>query len=84
MQLRVERRMVPTSPGAWWSATLAIALLGIWNLASASRPPHTPLWAQPAALPGRGAGAGVGVCLVDYRFIQRMAVPIYVLNIGWR
>ena len=35
---------------------MAIALLGIWNLASASRPPHTPLWARQLLNLGVGRG----------------------------
>ena len=42
MQLRIERRMVLKIPWGLVGVTLAIALLGIWNLASASRPPLWP------------------------------------------
>ena len=78
MQLRIERRMVPHDSVGADAVTLAIALLGIWNLASASRPPHSPLWARQLLYLGVGRGGRVGVCLMDYRFIQRMAWPIYV------
>src|SRR5262249_46000394 len=80
MLLRVERRMGLKIPWGLVAVPLAIALLGIWNLASASRPPHTPLWARQLLNLGVGVLAGVGVCLMDYRFIQRMAWPIYGLN----
>ena len=38
MQLRIERRMLPHIPWALLGTALLIAFLGIWNLASASRP----------------------------------------------
>jgi rod shape determining protein RodA len=72
--------MVLKIPWGLVAVTLAIALLGIWNLASASRPPHTSLWARQLLNLGVGVAAGVGVCLMDYRFIQRMAWPIYGAN----
>ncbi|RPH66352.1 MAG: rod shape-determining protein RodA, partial [Myxococcaceae bacterium] len=80
MQLRIERRMVLKIPWGLVGVTLAIALLGIWNLASASRPPHTPLWARQLLNLGVGLSAGVLIGLMDYRFIQRMAWPIYAAN----
>jgi rod shape determining protein RodA len=80
--LRIERRMVPHVPWGLVAVTLAIALLGIWNLASASRPPHSPLWTRQTINLGVGLLAALGVCLVDYRFIQRMAWPFYGLNVA--
>jgi rod shape determining protein RodA len=82
MPLRVERRMVPHVPWGLVAAALGISILGIWNLASAVRPPHAPLY------PRQGINLAVGlflaliVCLVDYRFIQRAVVPIYGLNLA--
>jgi rod shape determining protein RodA len=80
--LRIERRMVPHVPWGLLAVTLAIAVLGIWNLASASRPPHSPLWTRQTINLGVGLLAALGVCLVDYRFIQRMAWPFYGVNVG--
>src|SRR4029450_7532552 len=80
IQLRIERRMVLKIPWGLVGVTLAIALLGIWNLASASRPPHTPLWARQLLTLGVGLTAGVVIALMDYRFVQRMAWSIYGLN----
>ncbi|MBN1209609.1 MAG: rod shape-determining protein RodA [Myxococcaceae bacterium] len=81
MQLSIERRMVPHVPWGLIFCVLAIAGLGIWNLASAARPPHSSVWSTQLIYLGVGLGAGLMVCLVDYRWIQRMVVPIYVLNI---
>ena len=44
-----------------------LRLLGIWNLASAARPPHTPLWTSQAIYLAVGLVAALVVCLVDYR-----------------
>ena len=74
--------MVPHVPWGLVAVTLAIAVLGIWNLASASRPPHSPLWTRQTINLGVGLLAALGVCLVDYRFIQRMAWPFYGLNVA--
>ena len=82
MQLRIEKRMVPHIPWGLVFCALAIAALGVWNLASASRPPHAPVWSSQALYVGVGLFAVVCVCLVDYRWIQRMALPIYLLNIA--
>jgi rod shape determining protein RodA len=82
MQLRIERRMVPHVPWGLLFCVLGIAALGIWNLASASRPPHAPVWYSQTLYLGVALGAALVVCLVDYRWIQRMTVPIYVLNIA--
>lgn len=81
MQLRIEKRMLPHLPWGLLFATYVVAGLGIWNLASASRPPHHPVWQSQLLYLGVGTVAAICVCLVDYRFLFRMAVPIYVLNI---
>ena len=59
MQLRIERRMVPHIPWGLVGAALLIAVLGIWNLASASRPPHTPLWTRQSINLGVGPFAAL-------------------------
>jgi rod shape determining protein RodA len=81
MQLSIERRMVPHVPWALIFCILAICGLGVWNLASAARPPHASVWTSQAIYMGIGLGVVLMVCLVDYRWIQRMTVPIYVINI---
>ena len=81
MQLGIERRMVPHVPWGLIGSVLAVSALGIWNLASASRPPHNPVWTNQMINLLVGVAAAIVVCLVDYRFIYRMAVPVYLLDI---
>ncbi|MGA9526314.1 MAG: rod shape-determining protein RodA [Myxococcaceae bacterium] len=73
--------MLPHVPWGLILAALAIAVIGVWNLASAVRAPSSPVWVSQAVYVGIGLVAMLVVCLVDYRFIQRMTVPIYVVNI---
>jgi rod shape determining protein RodA len=79
MQLSIEKRMVPHVPWGLIVCVLAIAGLGIWNLASAAR--GSAIWSTQGAFLGFALFAALMVCLVDYRWIQRMTVPIYVINI---
>ena len=81
MQLRIERRMVSHVPWGLIFCVLAVAGLGIFNLASASRAQSNPVWTSQAGYLGVGVVAALLVCLVDYRVLHRMAVPLYVLNI---
>lgn len=81
MQLRFERRLLPNVPWGTVGCAFAIALLGIWNLASAARPPQTPVWKSQLAYLAFGAVVMVLIGVLDYRFIQRMAVPLYGLNL---
>ncbi len=80
MQLRIEKRMVPHIPWGLLGVTVVMSLLGLWNLASASRPPHS-IWTSQAVYIGLGLLAMVAVAAVDMRFIQRMVIPVYVINI---
>ncbi len=73
--------MIPHVPWGLLGVTLATCALGVWNLASAARNAQSSVWGSQAAYIGFGLVAALGVCLVDYRWIQRMTVPIYVLNI---
>lgn len=80
MQLRIEKRMVPHIPWGLLGVTVVMSLLGLWNLASASRPPHS-IWTSQAVYICLGLVAMVAVAAVDMRFIQRMVIPVYVINI---
>ncbi|MDQ3262413.1 MAG: rod shape-determining protein RodA [Myxococcota bacterium] len=72
--------MVPHIPWGLLGVTVVMSLLGLWNLASASRPPHS-IWTSQAIYIGLGLVAMVAVAAVDMRFIQRMVIPVYVINI---
>ena len=82
LQLRIERRMLPRVPWGMIVIALAIAGIGIFNLASAARPPFHPVWTSQTIYLGIGLAVIVAVCLVDYRFFHQMAIPIYALNIA--
>jgi rod shape determining protein RodA len=82
MAVRVERRMLTNAPWGLLAATVLTAAVGIYNLVSASRPPNNPLWGAQTAYLGIGLLAVVAVAAFDYRFIQRMALPIYLVNIA--
>lgn len=82
MQLGIERRMVPHVPWGLVVSALAVSLFGIWNLASASRPPHHSVWGSQAIYLWVAVCLGVAVCLVDFRFLYRSAWPIYLINLA--
>jgi len=81
MQLRIERGMITKVPWGLLASATAIVALGIWNLASAARPPAASVWNAQIIYFGLGLLTVTGVAMVDYRLIQRMVVPIYVGNI---
>jgi rod shape determining protein RodA len=81
MSLRIERGMVAKVPWGVMFSTFAICALGIWNLASAARPPAAAVWSAQSIYVLLGISTVTAIALVDYRLIQRMAVPVYVLNI---
>jgi rod shape determining protein RodA len=60
---------------------LAICAIGIWNLSSASRSAHAPVWIQQTAFMGVGAVLALAVTLVDTRTFQRLAWVFYGLVI---
>ena len=58
---------------------LSIAGLGIWNLASASRSAHAPVWIAQAAWMGFGVVLALGITLFDYRAYRRASWVFYGL-----
>ncbi len=58
---------------------LAISALGVWNLASASRSAHAPVWISQVSWMGVGAVTALAIGLVDYRRFMRGAYPFYAL-----
>jgi rod shape determining protein RodA len=61
---------------------LAIGALGIWNLASASRSAHAPVWIAQAAWMGVGTLLAMGILLFDYRSYRRLAWVAYGVVVG--
>ncbi len=61
---------------------LAIAGIGIWNLASASRSAHAPVWIAQAAWMGFGVLLALGITLFDYRAYRRASWVFYVLVVA--
>ncbi len=72
-----QRRLFAHFP--WHVAVLALAIsaLGVWNLASASRSAHAPVWVSQMWWMGAGVLLAFGVALLDYRFFMRMSYVIY-------
>jgi len=60
---------------------LAVAALGAWNLASASRSADKPVWISQLSFMAVGAALALGIGLFDYRRFMRLAYPFYALVI---
>lgn len=56
---------------------LSISAIGIWNLASASRSAHAPVWIQQSAWMGVGTGLALAAMLVDPRTLHRFSWVFY-------
>jgi rod shape determining protein RodA len=82
MELRVAQPKAANVPWVLLFGVMLTAAVGIYNLASASRPPASPVWMSQLLYLGVGIAMVVGVSLVDYRLIQRATVPLYLLNIA--
>ena len=94
MQLGIERRMVVHVPWGLLLASTAIATLGVWNLASASRhagkirellqgaghaATHGSAWMNQAAFLAVGLALVAATALFDYKLLYRFAMPVYGL-----
>ncbi len=82
MELRTQRRTMANVPWGLVAVVLMISAVGIYNLASASRPPASPVWLPQLAYLGLGVATVVGIAFVDYRFVQSATIPIYLVNIA--
>ena len=72
-----ERRRLDLFPWHVAVAVLLICLLGVWNLASASRSAHAPVWVAQAWFMAAGAVLALLVTLFDHRSYQRLAWVFY-------
>ncbi|HEX9106547.1 MAG TPA: FtsW/RodA/SpoVE family cell cycle protein, partial [Longimicrobiales bacterium] len=65
----------------WHVALLVagVAALGVWNLASASRSAHAPVWISQLSWMGGGAILVLAMGFVDYRRFMRGAYVFYAL-----
>lgn len=81
MELHAQRRSFANVPWGLLAVVLFTAAIGVYNLASASRAAQ-PLWISQSVYVGLGLVAVVALAFLDYRFVQRMVVPIYLLNIA--
>ena len=73
-----HRRLFAHFP--WHIAFLVVAIsaIGVWNLASASRSAHAPVWISQAWWMGAGVLLALGLTLVDHRNFQRLAWVFYL------
>jgi rod shape determining protein RodA len=55
----------------------AIAAIGVWNLASASRSAHAPVWISQISWMAVGAAVALAIGLVDYRRFMRAAYLVH-------
>jgi rod shape determining protein RodA len=72
-----HRRLFAHFPWHLAFVVLAISAIGIWNLASASRSAHAPVWIQQSWFMGAGIVIALGACLFDTRTFQRLAWAFY-------
>ncbi len=77
-----HRRLFAHFPWHLAFVALAISAIGVWNLASASRSAHAPVWIQQSWFMGAGALVALGICLFDSRTFQRLAWVYYGTVVG--
>ncbi len=74
-----QRRAFAHYPWHVALVVVSISALGVWNLASASRSAHAPVWISQISWMGVGAVLALAIGLVDYRRFMRVAYPFYVV-----
>jgi rod shape determining protein RodA len=74
-----HRRLFAHFPWHVAFVTLAISAVGVWNLASASRSAHAPVWISQAAWMGLGVFIALSLTLFDQRTFHRLAWVFYAL-----
>jgi rod shape determining protein RodA len=75
------RRLLSRFPWNVAALVAVIAALGVWNLASASRTAHAPVWIAQLWWMGAGAVLALAVAFLDDRSILRLAYVFYGLVI---
>jgi rod shape determining protein RodA len=81
MAFGVDRKLVSHVPWGLLALVVMTALVGIYNLASASRLSSSGVWLSQLLYLGVGLGAVAVIALLDYRVVRSAAVPFYLLNI---
>ncbi len=76
-----QRRAFAHFPAHIAVLVLSICAIGIWNLASASRSAHAPVWKAQAAFMAIGLAVALAAMLVDTRTFQRFSWIFYGLVI---
>ncbi len=73
------RRTVRNIPWLLLAVVVAIAALGVWNLASASRVAHAPVWKTQLVWMGLCSIVVAGLAIFDYRKLMALAWPVYLV-----
>jgi rod shape determining protein RodA len=76
-----SRRVFARFPWHIAFIVMAICAIGVWNLASASRTAHAPVWIDQAIMMGIGAVLVLAMCFVDYRRFMGIAWVYYAVVI---
>jgi rod shape determining protein RodA len=76
-----HRRLFAHFPWHLAFVVLAISSIGIWNLASASRSAHAPVWISQASWMGIGILIALATTVFDQRTFQRLSWVFYALVI---
>jgi rod shape determining protein RodA len=72
-----RRRVFAHFPWHLALLVLSICAIGAWNLASASRSAHAPVWISQLAWMGLGTALALAIVLVDYRHVLRFSYLFY-------
>lgn len=81
MSLYVEERKIGRLHWPTIIATMAIAGLGVWNLASASQSESSPLWIAQLTWLGLGSLVVAASLFVDYKVLRDFAWPVYLSTV---
>jgi rod shape determining protein RodA len=76
------KSILQNMPWALLSSTALTAIVGVYNLASAARSSTGAVWQSQAAYVGFSLVVMVLVAWVDNKLLQRLVVPIYVVNVA--